>query len=355
MYRSCLNFFHRSQKVPWVRYVIPLLIIGVWTGLVEWAFPNIDIVNLAMTYLAANVIITVRYGQGPAIISTMLSVASFDFFFIPPYFAMTVKDTKYWVTFSVMIAVTILISRLTLQSRRSSEEALAAQLKAEREKLMSSLLSSVSHDLRTPLTSISGAASTLLEQESKISLEDRKHLLEMINDESIRLNRLVEKILQITKIESGNIHVRKEMHSLEEMIGSVLNRLDSLLEGRKITTEIPNDLSAPLDDLLIEQVFVNLLENAIRHTPLGSPIDIRVFQDSKQVWLEILDRGPGIPKQDQHHIFEKFYRSDRKEIWGSGLGLAICQGILKVHQGQIGVRDREGGGSVFYFSLPLQR
>ncbi len=351
---------------PWVRYVVSLLIVAVWTGLVKGLFPQIQLVNLAMTYLLANVLIAVRYGQGPSVTSALFSVAAFDFFFVPPYFTFAVADAKYVTTFVILFGVTILTSRLTVQSRRSAKEALSARMVAEREGIVSALLSSVSHDLRTPLTSISGAASTLLASQSKlppnispkISEDDQRRLLETINDESDRLNRLVANILQITKIESGNIHVRKEFHSFEEIIGSALDRLNSFLRDRPITTEIPDDLPlAPLDDLLIEQVLVNLLENALRYTPEGSPITLRVFSPlkGKQVRVEILDRGPGIPPADQSLIFEKFFRGGPdKDHWGSGLGLAICQGILKAHQGTIGVQAREGGGSLFYFELPLE-
>jgi len=221
--------------------------------------------------------------------------------------------------------------------------------------VISSLLSSVSHDLRTPLTSIAGASSTLLESDSKISPADQTRLLETIRDESVRLNRLVEKILQITKIESGNIQVRKELQPLEEIIGSVLNRLDVQLEGRELSVQIPQDLMVPLDDLLMEQVLINLLENAIRHTPPGTPIELRAYQEDQQVWVEVADRGPGIPAEERGRIFEKFYQQGKNKVWGTGLGLAVCQGILKVHQGQIGVKEREGGGSTFYFSLPLDK
>lgn len=309
---------------------------------------------MAMTYLAANVAIAVRYGQWPSLLCSALSAAAFDYFFIPPRFKFAVFDARYLVTFAVFFVVTFLTSRLTVQSRKSAAMALAAEMKAEREKLISSLVSSVSHDLKTPLTSISGAVSTLIEQEASISREDRKQLLEAINDESLRLNRLVGKTLQIMKLESGAVNPRKEIHSLEAVVGSVLVRLETLLEGRKISTDIPGELTAPLDDLLIEQVLTNLLENAVRHTAAGTPIDIRAFRDPERVRVEVLDRGPGVPEEDRERIFEKFYRRGKKDDWGSGLGLAICQGILKIHQGEIGVRDRDGGGSVFHFSLPVR-
>lgn len=337
------------------RYVAPVLIIVGWTGFVKGIFPHIELVNLVMTYLLANVLIAVRFGQGPSVMSAILSVASLDFFFVPPHLTFAVADTKYLVTFLIMLGVTLLTSRLTVQLRRSVVVANRAQIEAEREGVISSLLSSISHDLRTPLTSISGAASTLLAHEPKLPTQDHQRLLKTIVDESDHLNRLVEKILQITRIESGHIPLHKEMHSLEEIVGSALNRMESLLQDRPLTTEIPEDLPlVPLDDLLIEQVLVNLLENALRYTPPGSPIDIQVSRNLKEIRVEILDRGPGIPLSDQGRIFEKFYRSGpRKETWGSGLGLAICRGIVKVHQGEIGVKNREGGGSIFYFFLPL--
>ncbi len=495
-----------SRETPWTDYITPSILILAGTLFLKKFSPHTELVNLAMLYLITNVWIAIRYGQGPSLVSTLLSVASFDFFFVPPFFTFAVADSRYFVTFFIMFAVTLLTSRLMVQLRRSaqaastrerytanlyalsremlksrttreisenatrhlsqvvqgdvvillgtepglmfleatsnpnwnfkntdwavaqwvcknekiagfgtqtlpsakaiffplianrgvigtigirpqretlayestdqhfiesvigqaalaieramlSEEAKAAEIEAEREGLMSTLLSSVSHDLRTPLTSIAGAASALLIQNQKgqkLSQEDQKRLLETINDESARLNRLVENILQITKIESGNIHIRKENQSLEEIIGSSLNRLDSLLQGRKITTEIPNNLPlVPMDALLIEQVFINLLENAIRYTPNDSPIDIRAFHDKNKIWVEILDRGNGIPQQDHTRIFEKFYRGNQKNTWGSGLGLAICQGILKAHEGKMRVKDREDGGSIFSFFLPF--
>jgi len=348
-----IQLFRGSQTRSWAKYSVPLLVIVGWTVLIYEFYPEIDIVNLAMTYLLANVIIAVYYGQGPSIVSSIASVLAFDYLFVNPRFHLTVDNARFWITFSVMFTVTLVTGRLTVQSRRSAEKALAAEMEAERERVISSLLSSVSHDLRTPLTSISGAAETLLSQESRVSPEDRRHLLQAIDEESSRLSRLVEKILQITKIESGNIQARKEINSLEEVVGSALHRSDSILKGRKITTEIPGELCAPLDALLMEQVLVNLLENAVRYTPQGSPIDILASKAGEEVTVQISDRGPGISAKHRSQIFEKFYRIEKGASWGSGLGLAICHGIIQAHQGRIGVRDREGGGSVFYFSLPV--
>ncbi len=349
-----VRFTPDVPPTSWVQYAFALLTVGGWTALLKCFLPTIELVNLAMSYLLINVLITLRYGQGPSVASALLSVACFNFFFVPPYFTFAVADVKYLATFFIMLAVTMLTSRLMIQLRHSAEKTVTAEKMAEREGIVSALLSSVSHDLRTPLTSISGAASTLL-AETHLPSEDQQRLLETINSESDRLNRLVGNILQITKIESGHIHVRKELHSLEEIIGSALDRLTPSLKDRPLTTDIPEDLPlVPMDDLLIEQVMINLLENAIRYTPAGSILEIRAFQHNGQVQVEVLDRGPGIPREDHTRIFEKFYRSGpKKNTWGSGLGLAICQGILLAHGGSIGMRDREGGGSIFYFVLPL--
>lgn len=341
----------KNKKSPF-RYAASLMIVAGWTGFVKLVFPHIELVNLVMTYLLANVLIAVQYGQGPSIVSAVLSVAAFDFFFVPPHLTFAVADTKYFVTFFIMLAVTTITSRLTDQLRRKAEEAHRAQIEVEKETMISSLLSSISHDLRTPLTSITGAASTL--QKISLSDEDRQRLCETIYEESARLNRLVGNLVEITRVESGNLHLKKARHSLEEIIGSALNRLEPALKGRAVSTNVPENLRlVPLDDVLIEQVLTNLIENTVRYTPPGSPVEIRVDLDEKKVTVEVLDRGPGVPPEDRDRIFKKFYRGDVKGLPGSGLGLAICRGIIQAHGGTMGIRPREGGGSVFYFSLPL--
>lgn len=490
----------------WTQYAASFAIIVGWTTLIKNFLPGIELVNLAMTYLALNVLIAVRYGQGPSTVMAVVSVTLFDFFFVPPYMTFRVSDSKYFVTFFVMLTVTVVTSRLMgrlkqiaessstrerytanlyalnreiLKSRTTgevctetarhlsqvvqgdvmillgsepylmfleattnpewhfddtdravsqwvcknakvagfgtqtlplsktvffplpasrgvigvvgirprtdsplaesssqnfveavigqaalaieramlTEETKALEVDAEREGLISSLLSSVSHDLRTPLTSISGAADTLALQAGKLSQENQKQLLDTIRDESARMNRLVENILQMTKIESGNIRVKKEKHSLEEIVGSVLQR--PFFKNRPIAADLPADLPLiPMDALLIEQVLVNLLENAVRYAPADSPIDIRASYKDREACIEILDRGPGVPEKARERIFEKFYRgnfenTEHQASSGSGLGLAIARGILKAHEGPIGVKNREGGGSIFYFYLPL--
>jgi two-component system sensor histidine kinase KdpD len=237
-----------------------------------------------------------------------------------------------------------------------SEEARRAAVEIETERLRSSLLSSVSHDLRTPLGVITGATSTLLEDEATLDPVTRRDLLETAHEEAERLNRLVRNLLDMTRLASGAIRPKKEWHLLEEVVGVALRRLEARLSGRTIDVRLPADLPpVPMDDVLIEQVFINLLENTIKYTPADSSIDIVARARDGAVEIEVADRGPGVPPAERDHVFEKFYRLDREGAQGgAGLGLAICRGLVEAHGGRIWVEDREGGGARFRFTLPIE-
>ena len=234
-----------------------------------------------------------------------------------------------------------------------AREAQLAQIQMQTEQMRSSLLSSVSHDLRTPLAVMTGAASTLLED--SIDASTRRELTESILLEAQRLNSLVRNLLDMTRLEGGALRVKKEWQPLEEVVGSALNRLEEALFGRHVLTELPDDLPhVPLDAVLIEQVLVNLLENALKYTPAGSPLEIRARTLPHAVEISVADRGPGIALADQSRIFDKFYRVSGAQGGGAGLGLAICRGIVMAHGGKLFVENRAGGGAEFKFQLPIE-
>ena len=234
-----------------------------------------------------------------------------------------------------------------------ASEAQWAQLQMETEQMRSSLLSSVSHDLRTPLAVVTGAASTMLED--AVSDATRRELTETILQEAQRLNRLVRNLLDMTRLEAGALRVNKEWQPLEEVVGSALNRLEDALSGRRVETELAPDLPlVPLDAVLIEQVLVNLLENALKYTPAGSPIEISARARPAGVEVVVADRGSGIAPGEEQRIFEKFYRAPGAQGGGVGLGLAICRGIVMAHGGQISVLNRVGGGAEFSLQLPVE-
>lgn len=242
---------------------------------------------------------------------------------------------------------------VALERTELAEEKRLVHLEFEAEQLRTSLLSSLSHDLRTPLAGIEGAASSLLEDEGRMEAGTRRELAQTIVDEARRMTRLVGNLLDMVRVESGALGVHRQWHVLEEVVGVALLRVGERLAGREVNTDIPAGLPlVPIDDVLIEQVLINLLENAAKYTPAGSPIDIAVAARPGEVLVTVADRGPGVPDEERERIFEKFHRADRG-AGGIGLGLAICRGIVTAHGGRLWVDHRPGGGAAFRFTLPI--
>jgi two-component system sensor histidine kinase KdpD len=243
---------------------------------------------------------------------------------------------------------------LALERAALADEARAAQVRIETERLRNSLLSSVSHDLRTPLSSITGAASSLLHGQVPLDTPSARELIETIREEADRLNRLVQNLLQMTRLESGALQVHTEWFPLEEVVGAALARLGPQLRDRQVATRIPDDLPlVPMDDVLIEQVLINLLDNAIKHGPAGTPIEIGAAAMEDGIAVEVADRGLGLKPGEEAQVFEKFYRGSPGTTRGAGLGLAICRGIVEAHGGRIRAANRPEGGAVFQFTLPI--
>ncbi|MCX5734480.1 MAG: sensor histidine kinase KdpD [candidate division NC10 bacterium] len=468
----------RERGADWAGYGLASLVFGLCTGLAWLMFPYFELSNLIMAYLLGVVVVATRIGLGPSILASILSVAAFDFFFVPPYYTFSVSDTQYFVTFGVMerrtaalyamsrelagsrgvrtvletavrhladvfrcqavvllpdatrqltqqiglsaqfdrdttdlgasqwvyehgqmagpgtgtlpgataLFLPLTASRGTLgvlgirpaephaleapeqlhlleafanqaalafERAQLAEEAQQAHVKAETEQLRSSLLSSVSHDLRTPLASITGTLSSVLEDEDQLDRTTRRGLLQSVYDEVERLNRLVNNLLDMMRLESGPVTVKKEWHLLEEVVGTALGHMEKRLQGRPVAVELPADPPlVQLDAVMIEQVLVNLIENAVKYTPPGSPIEISAARQNGIVRVEVADRGPGVAAGDEQRVFEKFYRGHDATIRGVGLGLAICRAILEAHGGKIWAWNRPEGGAVFRFTLP---
>ena len=475
--------------------------VALTTALAWLMFPYFEIANLIMVYLLGVVLVAARSGRGPSTLASVSSVATFDFFFVPPYLTFRVADGQYIVTFAVMLVVALITGTLTVRIRQQvesareregrtaalyaisrefaysrsvddllsvavghigevfssavsvflpdgggrlvrraglleaseadsgreavawvyehrqptglgtvpaaralylplvasrgaigvlgvqpgkpqaflepeqlhlletfaaqtalaveramlAEEAQQAHLRVESERLRNTLLSSVSHDLRTPLATITGAASSLLEEMDRLDLAARRELLQAIHEEADRLNRLVNDLLDMTRLESSAIQARKEWHPLEEIVGAALARLGRRLEDRPVTIRLPADLPlVPLDGVLMEQLLINLLENAFKYTPPGTPIEIVASANNDEVRLEVADHGPGLPPGEEARVFDKFYRGGQARGGGGvGLGLTICRGIAEAHGGRILAENRQGGGVVFRLILPL--
>lgn len=234
-----------------------------------------------------------------------------------------------------------------------AEETRTTQLRVETEQMRNALLSSVSHDLRTPLAVVTGATSTLLAA-PQMDDSTRRELLLTVNEEAQRLNRLVRNLLDMTRLEAGALKVQKTLEPVEEVVGAALDRVSTRLGKREVTTDIPQDLPlAPFDSVLIEQVLINLLENAIKYSPDGTPLAVLARAADAEITVSVVDHGPGIAAEDRLRVFDKFYRVREGEGGGAGLGLTICRGIVNAHGGRIWVDEPEGGGARFSFTLPL--
>ncbi|MFZ2301524.1 MAG: sensor histidine kinase KdpD [Gallionella sp.] len=477
---------------------------AICTAIAWFMLDRFDLANLIMVYLLGVVAVAARYGRGPSVLSSFLSVMLFDFCFVPPRFSFAVSDTQYMVTFAVMLLVALVISSMTasihhqariaghrerriaslyamsrelaatrgeenilriavkhvsdvfeaqaaillpnetgrivyprcegiaqschgsdlsvaqwvydheqmagqgtdtlpggemvylplkassgmigvlallplnpaklalpeqqrlletfvtqialaLERVRLAAEAHSAQLKIETEQLRNSLLSAISHDLRTPLAAIVGASSSLVRDSDRLDSRARHELSQAIYDEATRMAGLANNLLDMARLQSGTIVLNRQWQPLEEVVGGALAGLSSRLADHPVSVKLPRDLPlVEIDSLLIERVFANLVENAVKYTPPGTPIEISARSEQNELVVTVSDRGHGIPAGEEKRIFEKFHRvASEGNQGGAGLGLTICQSIVEAHGGRIWADNPPSGGAAFHFALPL--
>ncbi len=243
---------------------------------------------------------------------------------------------------------------LAIERENLSRQAQTARFQIEAEQLRNALLSSVSHDLRTPLTVIAGSASSLLEGEESLDSATKQELAQGIYEEAKRLDRLVNNLLEMSRLQSGEAKIITEWHVLEEVIGCALAQMDSQLRDHPVAINLPTDLPlVQIDALLLERVVINLLENALKYTPPGSPVEISGQIQGNELLVTVADHGPGLPPGQEERIFEKFYQVAPGSARGAGLGLTICRSIIEAHDGRMWAANRPEGGAVFAFTIPL--
>lgn len=244
---------------------------------------------------------------------------------------------------------------LSVERDNLAQQARQAVVLQVTEKLQAALLNSISHDLRTPLVSITGALSALLADAGQLDAAAQRALVENAHEETERLNQLVGNLLDMTRLEAGPLALRLEPCDVQDLIGAALGQLGARLQQREVRVEIPADMPlTPLDFVLVVQVLVNLLDNALKYAPPDQPIDVRARVQGLQVEIEVADRGPGLPPEDLGRVFDRFYRLQYPgSMGGTGLGLSICRGIVEAHGGRIQARNRPEGGASFTITLPL--
>jgi len=497
----------KEAEVDWKRrapgYLWALATTAAATLLCAAMFGYFELSNLVMVYLVGVVVVAVRFGRGPSVLASVLAVAAFDFFFVPPRFTFAVSDVEYVVTFAVMLLVGLVVSNLAVNLRsqakvathrerragvlyeftrelgaaqsedvvartavkhiaaefegasvllfadangkiryprgqsisgsfhgadlavaqwvydhgqmagrgtdtlpgsegvyfplrsesatlgvlvmlpanlrrvflpeqrrlvetfmsqivlaleriRLARDAHDANVRVQTESLRNSLLSAISHDFRTPLAAIVGASSSLTDRTTPLADAARYELAQTIYEEAQRMTRLANNLLDMARLQAGSVALNREWSAVEEIVGSVVMRLQARLHAHPVALAVAPAL--PLlyvDPALVEQVFENLLENAAKYTPAGTPIEIGAAPGRGELELWVADRGPGLAPGTEERLFEKFFRGATERAQsGAGLGLTICRAIVEAHGGRIRAENRDGGGAIFRFSLP---
>lgn len=256
---------------------------------------------------------------------------------------------------SFLRRITSLVA-MALERQRLSDEQRTILIETEKEKMRSNLLRAISHDLRTPLTGILGASSAILENKESLDASTRDQLISHIREDSQWLIRMVENLLSVTRINEDTANVTKTPEAAEEIVAAAIMRIRKRFPEQKISVSVPEELlMVPMDATLIEQVIINLIENAIKHSGETS-IDVKLKKDNNFAVIEVSDNGEGIPEQDFPYLFESYVPNGKRtsdSSRGMGIGLSICMSIVKAHQGRMEAYNREEGGAVFCFTLPL--
>ncbi|HYZ14310.1 MAG TPA: ATP-binding protein [Actinomycetota bacterium] len=243
---------------------------------------------------------------------------------------------------------------LALEGMRLASEASKARLDAETNSLRAALFSSVTHDLRTPLASITASVTSLLDEGARFTPGDRRELLETIRHEAERLNRLVGNLLDLSRIRAGAVTPNATLGEIEDVIEGVVGRLQAVLANHRIHLMLRGDLpEISMDVVQIDQVLTNLIENAVKFSPAGSAVTISAARWHDTAEVRVVDHGPGIPSEERERVFEAFVRGEQGSATGSGLGLSISRAIVESHGGRIWIEGTPGGGTTVVFRLPV--
>lgn len=315
--------------------------------------------NIIAVYILGVLIISIITSSWMySFLASVISVLAFNFLFTIPRFTLRAYDPSYPVTFGIMFLVALITGSLASRMKEYARESAQAAMQIEKEQLRADLLRSISHDLRTPLTSISGNASNLLSNENEFSQETRMQIYGDIYDDSMWLIKLVENLLSVTRIEDGRMDLRMSAELMDEVIAEAMRHTDRNRDGRKI--EVSSDeefILGKMDARLIVQVVINLVDNAVKYTPEGAQIRIHTGKKDGMVVVSVSDTGPGIPDEQKSKVFDMFYTGTNRAADGRrslGLGLGLCRSIIRAHGGEIWVSDNKPQWAVFTFTLPAE-
>ncbi len=294
--------------------------------------------------------------RGPVLLVAALSALSWNFLFIPPLFTLHIEKFEDGLTFATYFIVAITVGSLTAQLKAREHLAAQIQVAHESERLRKTLLDCVSHELKTPLAAIGAASQELVRAAPNVQdAQQLQQLASEIHDGSRRLNRVVNNLLDMNRLESGVIRPKQEWCDVRELLQSAIEIERESINGLEVRLDVPDDIPLALvDHTLIEQALAKLLANAASHAPSRLPIEIDAEYKEDQLIISVSDRGPGLPIELAERVFEKFYRGDNHKTGGLGLGLSIARGFVEAHGGKLTAGNRDGGGARFIIRLPVR-
>ncbi len=349
---------------------------------------HVNATTVALALLLTVLFVAILFGSKPALLASVLAMLCFNFFFLPPFHTFTIADPQNWVALTAFFITALAVGQLSARAKRRAEEAEAGKVEIRRlydelrevfdraseaeaikrsERLKSALLDAVTHDIRTPLTSIKASATLLLEDReeradsAKLSPQEQHAILEVITHGADRLDRFVEGIVDLARIEAGDINLHRNWDSVEDLIDAALAQAEPLTRGHKIQVLIPEELPiVRVDARAVTEVIYALVDNATKYAPPGTIVTIEAQRAADDVIeISIEDQGPGIPIDLRDRAFERFYRLAGNGVAGSragglGMGLAIARGIVEAHGGRIWIEDAKSGkGARLVFTVPV--
>jgi len=345
-----------SSFTPLKQYVTAILgvaaiTIGCWLLTPLTGYAAISLIYLLGVLLAGMIL-----SRGPVLLAATLSALSWNFLFIPPRFTLHIDKLEDALTFMTYFVVALTVGGLTAQLKAREHLAAQVQLAKDSERLRKTLLDCVSHELKTPLAAIGAASQELLRLAANgQNAQMLKELAGEIHDGSYRLNRVVNNLLDMNRLESGVVQPNREWCDVRELLQSAIESEREPTDGREVRLDVPeNTPLALIDHLLMEQAVAKLLANAGSHTPSRLPIEIDAECSNGRLLISVSDRGPGFPPELGERVFEKFYRGDGRRAGGLGLGLAIARGFVEAHGGKLTAENRDGGGARFTIDVPVR-
>src|SRR6267378_3598035 len=375
----------------WAAYALAVAGIIIVTVSLKLLDGNINATTVALALLVVVLFVATAFGSGPAVVASLVGGVCFNYFFLPPVGTLNIADPHNWIALLAFLITAITAGQLSARAKRRAEEAYAAQQEVERlyhelqdsferssqakalkqsERLKSALLDAVTHDLRTPLTSIKASVTTLLNEPRSangndagalLGNEGRKELLQIIDEEADRLDRFIEGLTKLARIDAGEMYLRRQLCSVDEIITAALKRAEPRTRGHQIEVWIEEELPpVKVDEPAIAEVIYTLVDNAAKYSLPRTSIRVSATpKDENTILVSVEDQGPGIREDMRERVFEKFFRAmrdgdigDRKSP-GTGMGLAIAHGIVQAHGGRLWIEDgRDGRGSKFIVALP---